>query len=615
MLTKKQLIVLFIILISLVGGNILSGETYFTSDMIIRVSHQKKLEPSEINRQLSNSQFFVLKQKEYKELNILLKSYVHDTLTNDEAKYKRKIKAILDESIKELEKNKILSDGLPKISDKSIQTVKNRTGYSSYVKVNMEKLSGQDLELGILIAGLKLKALRHSVKLQDTLKIEGISPNWIITSSSGDCIESGPGTLPVPPKDKISDETYQMRCAEAGEVAGLYNFYDPSKIKKSLKAPAISKNTHVYILDTIPPARQLQIAYKNWYKSNKLLADLLSGISLDLLEYDGVDKITLENLNLNYYSSSIENELAFENVSAAQDTIYSYNLSDHGLFIAGIINTIDPDANIHLYEVLNNNGIGTLDNLIWGMIKIGMLSIKNSVYTKYEYYKQKGLERFNSIVNCSLTTKIFFPRTLDFGPLLDDKKEDQVLYYVFREPLFMDAMDTVENFKSDLSSLSQFSIIFGAAGNDSDLIGTKQTAFPAGSSEVVGIGALTKNMHKADYSHKADNPVWDGLMAYGGNLDTADVAIPDLDIRKACNLKGILSVYTAGVYPSTDYMPVNTSGWARWAGTSFATAVASGITSRLLSTGITLAPVQIIRDSLMEKIAIDYQIIPIVQGY
>jgi hypothetical protein len=40
-----------------------------------------------------------------------------------------------------------------------------------------------------------------------------------------------------------------------------------------------------------------------------------------------------------------------------------YRMTDHGLFVAGIIHTIAPQAELHLIEVLNPYGVGDLESI------------------------------------------------------------------------------------------------------------------------------------------------------------------------------------------------------------------------------------------------------------
>lgn len=66
-------------------------------------------------------------------------------------------------------------------------------------------------------------------------------------------------------------------------------------------------------------------------------------------------------------------------------------MSDHGLFIAGIVHTYAPQANIYLVEVLNAYGVGSTDTIVRAISS---------------YITQNMRNNFSSgsalIVNCSL---------------------------------------------------------------------------------------------------------------------------------------------------------------------------------------------------------------------
>lgn len=86
---------------------------------------------------------------------------------------------------------------------------------------------------------------------------------------------------------------------------------------------------------------------------------------------------------------------------------------------------------------------------------------------------------------------------------------------------------------------------------------------------------MRRNNTPAPYSNISDLPKGDGVATFGGNSNaTTD---------KTNSTDGMLGVYI-GTYP--DNVP-NTTGFARWAGTSFATPVITGALAVLVADGYT----------------------------
>lgn len=135
--------------------------------------------------------------------------------------------------------------------------------------------------------------------------------------------------------------------------------------------------------------------------------------------------------------------------------------------------------------------------------------------------------------------------------------------------------------------------IIAAAGNKRNGPNSQrpQAEYPAAFQEVLGIGALPKfqtppanpntRLSAASYSNFSDRPRGSGIATLGGEKGENGNTITS---------SGVLGIYVGGFpkkIPSTKdwtYKP-NTNGWAYWCGTSFATAIVSGLTANMLSNG------------------------------
>ena len=253
---------------------------------------------------------------------------------------------------------------------------------------------------------------------------------------------------------------------------------------------------------------------------------------------------------------------------------HDYDMTDHGLFVAGIINSLAPQAELHLYQVLNKYGLGDLR------------SIARALKDVYDRFSNKKL-----VVNLSLTINI----PLERGHIKSDddvignklvavaqiKKDDNLVDnsakklkdWYDRQSLFAEQI-------CDLAYALGFRVI-AAAGNNRDekqQPGRPHACYPAALESVLGVGALpksdppqdnTKKLKTTSYSNKSDRPQETGITTLGGEEGDE---------------QGVLGIYLGNFPPETNPdQDSNTNGWGWWAGTSFATPIISGLTAAVLS--------------------------------
>ena len=122
-------------------------------------------------------------------------------------------------------------------------------------------------------------------------------------------------------------------------------------------------------------------------------------------------------------------------------------------------------------------------------------------------------------------------------------------------------------------------ILVAAAGNDSNVDNRSQSRYPAAYPNVTGVGALTRDDNPVAYSNLADSPSTIGYATFGGEVALPASTDPATDEPPATDPNGgILGVYIGLL----DGQPKNPTGWARWAGTSFAAPIISGTLARLI---------------------------------
>ena len=167
----------------------------------------------------------------------------------------------------------------------------------------------------------------------DTMRVDDVSPNWLMSAASQGSGTGGPGGIPAPFQGNDSTE--------------LYAFDDFLEEHSSLYDKGA--NMDVAILDTAPCAHDLVLAPKE-HPENKLIQGLLGPngkLKPYLATYEQLKRMVSTSLNR-----------------------HDYKMTDHGLFAAGIIHSIVPEAQIHLIEVLNQFGVGDLMSLAEGMTKV-----------------------------------------------------------------------------------------------------------------------------------------------------------------------------------------------------------------------------------------------------
>lgn len=249
-----------------------------------------------------------------------------------------------------------------------------------------------------------------------------------------------------------------------------------------------------------------------------------------------------------------------------------YHMPDHGLFVAGLVHGTAPHARLSYEPVLDDMGVGDLSLLLLGLQRV----LANKP------------ERAPQIINLSLglmphparlpAAWYGLQRPHDpmyvHSPELADPDRDARWVAAHREHVDR----TVDLLQLGLRELTRYlalnnCLVVAAAGNDS-LRRTEtghvrmQPRLPARFETVLGVAATTgKPSEAAPYSNLGDErDLGDHVATFGGSITDHDQ--PE---------DGVIGIY-AGEFPSKQ---PNSTGWAYWSGTSFATAIVSGIAANL----------------------------------
>jgi hypothetical protein len=402
--------------------------------------------------------------------------------------------------------------------------------------------------------------------------IRWVLPNWFNGAAYHVGIgPHGPGGPPCPVED----------VDIINRLAFTFTNRKPNN-DPGLRAPRASTpgKVAVYILDTIPNKCRIKNALSTWpllkKHYEKILAHQPGKAAANPHIYE-TEKATYhfaggigQDFSPTYFS--VDHPYAVGN--------HEYDSSDHGLFIAGIVHMIAPEAQIHVIEVMNEFGVGTFLNFANGFHK--MLSIHKELNPKSE--KKLG-SMCHAIVNCSFTLSI----PIDGHETSADKG---LLECIKRHPnLFNQQLEGLSDALTD--SLATGAIVVGAAGNDSTAQQPRKKArYPAKYKQVVGIGALKRDGNPADYSNEDDDPDWDGVYTFGGNYARGAASKSSTEGKKCGDgEEGLISIFTGNLNIEIDGTPtayppeffINPSGYAEWSGTSFATPVLAGTLAQVSS--------------------------------
>jgi len=413
--------------------------------------------------------------------------------------------------------------------------------YADITKENGEKLGYQQENPNLLLDNLDLlqddlnSQLELIFLLDDELtkssdkSLQVVSPNWLIGGSPSDPGGTGgPGGRPSPYDESSDNAEYKFHFSKSF-LQQYSNYFDPE----------CNEHVVVVILDTVPDLSKLDQSFEKWGKNNKhpLISRMLNP----------------DNRLLKVHFDS---RVSAPPISDLSYLDHDYEMNDHGLFVAGIIHSLAPQAELHLFQVLNRYGVGDLE------------IIGETLANVFSQFKDRHL-----VVNLSLNYSIPLDRAHTKIGKTHTKLGKKLVPDIFSEKF----LETKESWLKRAAKPAELmcdmfydrqSGIIAAAGNDWDDqepgSPRPKARYPAAFDHVVGVGALTRTFKAAKYSNLADKPPKDGITTLGGEEGAEN---------------GILGTYI-GEFPDGS---LNENGWAWWCGTSFATPIISGLVAAAFS--------------------------------
>jgi hypothetical protein len=398
------------------------------------------------------------------------------------------------------------------------------------------------------------------------------TPNWF--GAAQNCEGGSPASLPVPV------DPYGGRIRYAPQFEEL-DVAEEAEDSAWAKTGSGNDRLHVAVLDTSPTRDDLAWAHQR-FPQNRHLGELLSRL------VTGSGPPHMDGA-LERAVADLEHNGGFRPIEPAE----AFDIRDHGLFVASVVHATAPWARIRLMRVLNNFGVGSLHALIVALVtliqskrpdeplvinlSLGMLPPLEQLRDIWFGFAIAGLP------GCPEDTDMQF---LPGGRRLSRAELHQLVGH--KDPAVTDNLDLLHEPLRQLMAtlLAHNCLVVAAAGNDSVYRGVQRhprwgPRLPALYDQVLGVAADTVRPDSpARYSNRGEvaaAPVRDAVATLGGDL-AADGLSPS---------GGVIGVYSAEQFPPL--LPpaapaMNDTGWAEWAGTSFATPIMAGVAANFWAT-------------------------------
>lgn len=233
------------------------------------------------------------------------------------------------------------------------------------------------------------------------------------------------------------------------------------------------------------------------------------------------------------------------------------NINDHGLFVAGLINTIAPSSEIHLIRVLNDDGCGDL------------MTISTAIhdFTSRMSSNGRGQRLDKVVINLSLGVHQPDEQRLQENENLIGKLPTEIV--ALKEAI--------------REAHRRGAIIVAASGNDSAGVSAQPMQLPARYDKVIGVAASNMIGYRSCYSNVGDvaAPGGDGGTDDNGNGCAPRAGTwknpPDPCADMASCDYGLISLSETLSQTAT-----GAPGFIFWVGTSFSTPLVTGLAAQTL---------------------------------
>ena len=394
-----------------------------------------------------------------------------------------------------------------------------------------------------------------SEKLRNILNSSAITS--VTASPTWQC--GGTTTTPNLPKSQGCPLTPPIPVTEVCSTSpGLWPITLP-ELKPDLQNTT-GDGVTVFVLDTLPKLGTIKRAAEVAENNNLLLLDVMENVIPNVSYQLLPDVLDVPNPHMPETGKDLYGR------------VVGFHMADHGLFEAGVIHDIAPDANIECIRVLNDFCVGDVSVLIQALEGIHDRVLFGNL-------KDKPV-----VINMSLVIPA-----------------DSEAVNAGIDPAQLAL--TRQGLLKAIQALTDSSVVFVAsAGNEGDLrytpmnpTGERPDAlYPAAYAYngltqpemMIPVGAINSIGKAASYSCYP-GPL--GVATYGGEVPAkSDIKTVD-HVTHVSKIDGMIGIYSALHYPAlsvddriANYPVPNAHGWAYWVGTSFATPIISALAARVL---------------------------------
>ncbi len=372
---------------------------------------------------------------------------------------------------------------------------------------------------------------------QAGLHVVSAMPNWLVTAAP---LFYGDGGPAVPPR---SSPKLDLPAAGNAPVGWRVSFVDPGLPFD----PRGAEDVVVAVLDTAHnPDRLMSAAARPEFRRNWLLKRLAE----DLRSENGL-------LEIEYDRYPVSNDVRTGRDAYSQPRYYF--MPDHGIFVAGLIRDVAPNARIRLIRILNDFGGGDLYNLFAALTDLEQELVSGAVH--------------HLVVNLSLN-------------IMPDIRRLPYVWFDHRQwpsTQLAGAMRVLTHIEEGLRLLFESlyahnALVVAAAGNDSFLVNKqgqkpRPPRVPARYETTLSVASVNSRYTPSLFANAACMPPMNpGVATFGGDSNGFVDAngLPE----------AVRGVYISPTFPAGEQ---NVSGWADWSGSSFATAIISGLGAHLMA--------------------------------
>ncbi len=386
--------------------------------------------------------------------------------------------------------------------------------------------------------------------------------NVSLVSASPTLLFGGSSFVPVGCPIPVSKDT---RCSSSPGLWPITLPELPTELERTT-----GDGVHVIILDTLPRQEDIKRTVEGAEEHNLLLLDVANNVVM----------------HHNLLPAQIDEPGPFQPKTGKDIKGRNgggFRMADHGLFIAGIVRDIAPDAHVECIRALNDFCAGESTAFVKALETVGnrMLLVNPD-----DDNRQGDLYQKQVVINLSC---VIPPDNVLCAQGITDPS-------TVRAEIYQPIKDLV-----DLGAL-----FVASAGNEGDTryqpanpthvrpdaLYPAQFAYkgvagkpPLGNS-MIPVGAVDKHGKPTTYSCYPGNL---GIATYGGDVPKHFKQDESGCYTEAEDIDALIGIYTSLSYPALlledcrpTYPVPNAHAWAYWSGTSFATPIITGVVARFL---------------------------------